>query len=827
MRRILVSTTTVGVVAVALLLSQTGFDSAKQPKTDAVHSFGAIQPRLSGDGKQVCFSYQGSIWTMPVSTGSAMTAKRLTSGEGFDLEPAWSPDGSKIAFMRTPNYGTGLLTIVDAKSGKAIKLPNTVVVRGTVVYYKLDFHPDGKRILGVLNVDQKNVGLAWYNIETGDVQTLIADVPRWSRFALSQDGKQIAYTETMDVQGQQMGNDGHEADVWLVSANGGEPRKCGRFSSRIFDLCWSADGESLFATTDVGGVHNDVWEIPIDVDKASIDEASARKLTFGQADEDRPSVSRDGQWLLYSDNQRGLTALTSRHLPSGVSETLTVADFDHGEPTGTFTIDCVDADTRNTVTARISLKHEGGKYYSPIGTLPRVLKGFGHFYCDGKQTLTVPAGKYRLKAFRGPEYKVTEYNFEIKPGQNDHREVHLNRWAHPQKDGWYSGENHIHANYGYGEWYNSPETMARQSSGENINVSNFVVANSDGNGTYDREFFRGGVDPNSRKDCILYWNQEFRSTIWGHLTLVNLNQLVEPIYTGFKNTTNPWDIPTNSDIADKTHWQNGLVNYTHVAQNPADPYQNPYTGKSIPIDVALGKIDTLDLNATYAGTTVLWYKLLNCGFRLTASAGTDCFLNRIRSRVPGGDRVYVKIDRSLTYKKWIEGLRSGRSIVSNGPMLKFTANDKGIGSTLKIDSSSVVNIIAEARANFPMQKLEVLYNGKVIREVTLDGDKLAAKIADGLKLKRSGWIAVRAYGPTTIDHPTSQLYAHTSPIYVVVDGKPAGSREDAEYFLKWIDRLSLAVRLRDRIPTDELRKHVDSQFDAARDVYADIAEKFE
>src|SRR5260370_26162688 len=44
------------------------------------------------------------------------------------------------------------------------------------------------------------------------------------------------------------------------------------------------------------------------------------------------------------------------------------------------------------------------------------------------------------------------------------------------------------------------------------------------------------------------------------------------------------------------------------------------------------------------------------------------------------------------------------------------------------------------------------------------------------------------------------LYAHTSPVYVTVAGKPAGSAEDARYFLTWIDRLWNTVQERDRFP---------------------------
>src|SRR5262249_39778023 len=163
------------------------------------------------------------------------------------------------------------------------------------------------------------------------------------------------------------------------------------------------------------------------------------------------------------------------------------------------------------------------------------------------------------------------------------------------------------------------------------------------------------------------------STIWGHMTLGNLKQVVEPIYTGFKDTTNPWDIPSISEIADRTRRQGGLVNYTHPSARIDDLYRGAYTAKGLPIYAALGKIDTMDvMGSNDQASSALYHRLLNCGFRLAASAGTDCFLNRIRSNLPGSERAYVKIDGPFTYERWIEGLRAGRSYVSNGPILEFS-----------------------------------------------------------------------------------------------------------------------------------------------------------
>ena len=139
--------------------------------------------------------------------------------------------------------------------------------------------------------------------------------------------------------------------------------------------------------------------------------------------------------------------------------------------------------------------------------------------------------------------------------------------------------------------------------------------NSEADGVFDREYFRGRPDPLSTEETILYWNQEFRSTIWGHLTLLNLKQLVEPIFTGFAHTTHPHDHPTNADIADHTHDQDGHVNYTHPAHNVKDPYLSAYSAKALPLDVALGKVDSMDvMGSTHQANLVLWYRLCELWF---------------------------------------------------------------------------------------------------------------------------------------------------------------------------------------------------------------------
>jgi TolB protein len=706
--------------------------------------------------------------------------------------------------------------VVSFPDGKDVPLPKAVAVGGTYAFNKIAFSADGKRLLGPFRFGQ-DFRLAWFDLDSGELTPLVPVSNYGFRFDLSPDGKWIAHTTVPDQPGEQSGNDGSHTDLWKLPADvKGKAEKVCRFPARINDVCW-ADARSLVVATELGHAHNDLWKVPLaDALRGMV------KLTSGQADEDRPSASRDGKWLAYSDNRAGATALVVREMASGEESTVRFDKMDYRRPTGALRLTTKDTTSKKQTIARISLREEKGRYHAPPGSLHRSLRGRGHFYCDQTAELTLPAGTYKLYGFRGPEYKVTEREITVKAGQTQEVTVEMERWVHQAKDGWYSGELHIHANYGYGSWFNTPETMRRQCVGEDLNVCNLVVANSDADVVYDRPFFRGGPDPLSTSENVLYWNQEFRSTLWGHLTLSNLEQLVEPIFTGFKGTTNPWDYPTNADVADRAHWQKGVVNYTHMAQ--ADDWsKTPYAAKALPIDVALGKVDTLDVNNSWAASVPLWYRLLNCGFRVPATAGTDVFLNRIGSNLPGGDRVYVQIDGALSYKSWIDGLKAGRSFVTSGPMLSFTADGKGPGAVLKLGRKPKLRVKATARSQSPLAKAELVYNGKVIANAKLDDDKLTATLDQEVTLEGGGWLAFRASGPGTADTATPALNAHTNPVYVEADGHLPRSAEEARAFLKWIDQFEILLRARNRFPTAEQRKLAQEQIEAARLVYARIA----
>ncbi len=99
------------------------------------------------------------------------------------------------------------------------------------------------------------------------------------------------------------------------------------------------------------------------------------------------------------------------------------------------------------------------------------------------------------------------------------------------------------------------------------------------------------------------------------------------------------------------------------------------------------------------------------------------------------------------------------------------------------------------RSNVPVDHLEIVGNGEVVKEVPLAGDRTRADVEVRLPVTASGWFLLRARSDRAI-YPVLDLYpyATTSPVYVTVGGKPARSPVDAAYFVAWIDRLAAAAR---------------------------------
>jgi hypothetical protein len=119
-------------------------------------------------------------------------------------------------------------------------------------------------------------------------------------------------------------------------------------------------------------------------------------------------------------------------------------------------------------------------------------------------------------------------------------------------------------------------------------------------------------------------------------------------------------------------------------------------------------------------------------------------------------------------------------------------------------------------SQFPLERVELIFNGNLAASGILSPDQLSGTVEQSVQLADSGWLSFRAF-----DKNNHQ--AHTSPIYVEVGSKRPGLRDDARFFLGWIDRLEAKLKERDRIPNAELKTAVEKQLNAARAIYQRIA----
>jgi len=397
----------------------------------------------------------------------------------------------------------------------------------------------------------------------------------------------------------------------------------------------------------------------------------------------------------------------------------------------------------------------------------------------------------------------------------------------PEK-GWYSADAHIHANYtaDHHQVIN-PHDVRLYAHAEDVNNVNLLVANSGDAFLHDIQYFEGRPNPLSDARYILYWNEEMRNgRPYGHMAFFNLKQLVYPLYTGFPGSPYPEDYPPNYTQAAAARKQDAAVTYVHPAMAPTFEAAGGAAAKELPVDLALGQVDAMDVvsNVDEIAATELWYRLLNCGFRLAISAGTDSFTNVADHYAPGGGRVYVHSRNPLRYDNWVRAYKEGRSFASNGPVIFLTVDGKEPGDDVRFPPGAPrkVRVKAAVITQVPVDRLEVVMNGKTVFSRPAK-QATEINIDEELSLNGSAWIAARAIGPWhRLVLNDIQAYAHTSPVYVRFGDQRVNSVEDAKFFNDWIEKLIASVNERGRFQTTEHRKEVIDLFRRGQEVYRQL-----
>jgi Tol biopolymer transport system component len=251
------------------------------------------EPMISPDGTRVVYvsnsSGNSDVYVKDVLSSSIL---RLTNDEAMDFAPTWFPDGSAVAFVSERNGPRSVWKVGQFGGGATLLLSDAEYPA---------ISPDGTRI-----AFSRTDGSAELRIWVAPLTDLAratkltgSEHGLWDHkhVAWSPDGRTLSYSS--------------QANLWVVPASGGTPRRLTLGNDGVGDSAWSSDGEYIYY---------DSWrEGTLALWRIRRTGGTPRRLTQGTGFESEPSVSVDGSRFGYSTGDPGSGAV--------------IADLDTGDQT--------------------------------------------------------------------------------------------------------------------------------------------------------------------------------------------------------------------------------------------------------------------------------------------------------------------------------------------------------------------------------------------------------------------------------------------------------------------------------------------------------------
>jgi hypothetical protein len=537
-----------------------------------------------------------------------------------------------------------------------------------------------------------------------------------------------------------------------------------------------------------------------------------------------------------------------------------------GAPTGEVSLRVVDPVTGKPIPARVELTDASGNHFAPIDALPVVREcaiaplpqwaslvqeaishtahidnlasGTRQFYLDRPLRFALPAGSWRIRASHGIETRLSEASFEVEPGEPITIQLDVERWIDQPARGWYGADDHIHLTRRTEE---EDARIGRWMQAEDLHVANLLqMGTARQFGVTPQRAF-GDAGASRHGTTLLLSGQEHpRTNVFGHTITLGAREAIDlrESYTHYRSF---WE---------EARRLGGIPGYAHWGLGPGRD--------GLAINAPTGLVGFVEvLQFEYPGYEV-WYELLDQGFRISPTAGTDFPCGP--SGVPGRERFYTRVEGPLDRESWLEGIRRGRTFVTNGPMLEFSIDDAKVGDEVVLAEPGTVRIAGVVRfdpARDDVQRLAIVRGGEVIASTETRSAPGQMHLEIEWPVEEAGWFALRADGDKVgeaahepVDAPGWALAlgariangvsfdereahareralrhsaAHTAPIYLRVEGRPSLAESPAarEHARKALERLD-AIEARfaeerieeyalwpfeysDGIPEDQLR----------------------
>ena len=455
---------------------------------------------------------------------------------------------------------------------------------------------------------------------------------------------------------------------------------------------------------------------------------------------------------------------------------------------GILELTIIDAASNLQVPVRLRICDRLGKDHLPPDSVPVPIAKDRWFASSGKVRIEMPAGPASVRIERGTEYRPVIETIHIAPGKTVRRQVKLNRWINMSKRGYASGENHLHV---------SADDLSAMLAAEDLD---FGTSLSWWNGPK--------MEVAAERGCthdLQYANETISCSVcdaevehsWGAVYLVGLRAPIN-IASNSRRSNLPFVRIAHDQkalVCYQAGWSRevlfdallGYVDVVNLCNNnfhrhkyqPRRRYSNLLNVEGFP-EFPNTPQGMVEMNfKTY-------YRLLNCGLRLAAGAGSA---TGAKTTPVGYNRAYVRAGANPTLPDFLEAWREGRNFVTNGPMLFLrTEENQRPGDTVALPpEGGTVSFKVTAQSEQPLRSLEIVANGNVVGHANIGAKEYEARLTVSLAVNEGTWVAARCTeedrflsderlsrykkGGSLPQEPCRLRFAHTSPIYVTVAGK--------------------------------------------------------
>ncbi len=414
--------------------------------------------------------------------------------------------------------------------------------------------------------------------------------------------------------------------------------------------------------------------------------------------------------------------------------------------------------------------------------------------------IAVPRTPLRVEALHGLETEKTERSLDLSGKDRAEIRLPLRRIYDPRSKGLKSGNTHLHL---MNITFRDAERYLREvplGDGLDLLFVSYLRRMPDEARYTTNGFTRSDLDRLSGDGISYGWGQEHRHNFgpgeqgYGHVMLLNLLKLIRPVSIGPGIMGAGTDgRPLQTGIREARE-DGGTVIWCH----------NAYGHEDIPNWVA-GLVDAQNIfdGGSLSEYDATFYRYLNVGVKVPFSTGTDWFIYDFA-------RVYVPLEGNVTEREWLEVLSQGRSYITNGPFLELDVAGRQPGGTVSLTEKGTVRVQARGVGRLDFKKLELIHNGGVVHAVTSrpSGAHFVADLDFALEVAEPGWVALRIPHELPDNELARHLFAHTSPVYLHLDGRSVFQPEVARSLLAEMEESADKIRSRASFNSARARESV-------------------